>query len=581
MTLYGFDINGNKGNEPGILDRISREANFVILKATEGKSWRDQSTPKFAERFRQEGKKVGWYHYPWPANQVEEELANFLAWAKPLPGETLWLDFEPYRQGTNPATWPAWIRKFLSNCYIATGALCGVYFNNDIGRQAKAHATTEEWQYITSRPLWKAYYDTVPGDLLGWNNYAVWQYSANVIDQDRIEDHDLWDKICIPREVINVSGIIVSKDDPTDPAFVPVKRSFVNANGQLIAIADLPVPPPPPPPPPPPISDGIGVGDVWIGLLKFGTIDSDSVRRMQRQLKIEQSGNYDSPTDEAVRNWQSSIGDTPDPAGQSSIGPLQAQRLFEGSGDTLKEGVPGNPTKPPGGAVSKVFADRLQLGVTDSDSVRAVQEALNRVSFPPHQNIPVNGNYDETTKNMAAAFQTFIGNSADGLLGPKQTAKLFEMAGMQLEWHDEPSGGGSPGGGGGGSGGGTIDTPYPGATVSYEYGVRNPRYAAGFHTGRDYGCGVGTPLRSTWTSTVVATNAWGAAYGNHVIMEHAGIRIAYCHMSRIDVRVGAQLVPGTHVGLSGDTGNVSGAHVHVEARTAPYGYNNVVHPPQL
>jgi murein DD-endopeptidase MepM/ murein hydrolase activator NlpD len=570
--VKGYDIHAPKGHEAGVLNEIAANGDFVILKATEGQGFKDPATAEFTQYFRNTRLKIGFYHFAWPANAPEADAANFLSVVKKLgkSGDDVALDFEPYNAagvGTVPKNFPTWICTWLDIVDAELGSKTGIYLNDDMANKVVFHSSQEQLNRIRKAPLWKAKYASEPGSLYGWDHYFMWQWNSTHIDKNIIQpqyEHE-WDETAIGSKGVQVTGIVVGAEDPTDSAYVPVKRSFVKSDGGLYVVADLPKPPDPP--------AGIGPGDVWIELLKFGTTDSDSVRRMQRQLKIAQTGNYDAETDAAVRAWQASIGNTPDPEGQSSIGPAQAKRLFEGSGDTLKEGT--SPPKPPGGKVSKVFADRIQPGVTDSDSVRAVQTALNAVSFPPHTNIPVSGNMDDTTMNCMGDFQAFIGNSVDRLLGPKQCAKLFEMAGMPLEWHDEPSGGG------GGGGGGTIDTPYPGATVSYAFGVRNSRYAAGFHTGRDYGCGVGTPLRATWTCTVVATNAWGAAYGNHVIMQHGDRRIAYCHMSRIDVRVGQQLTPGSNVGLSGATGNVSGAHVHVEERTAPYGYNNVVHNPTL
>lgn len=123
-----------------------------------------------------------------------------------------------------------------------------------------------------------------------------------------------------------------------------------------------------------------------------------------------------------------------------------------------------------------------------------------------------------------------------------------------------------------------ITTPFPGGRITTPFG-KPGKWAAGYHTGDDWACGVGTPLRTMWTVTVVAINAWGAAYGTHVIMEFtpkggATRRMAYCHMSRVDVRIGQRLAPGGHIGLSGNTGNTTGPHLHLEQRTAPYKYNN-------
>ena len=78
-------------------------------------------------------------------------------------------------------------------------------------------------------------------------------------------------------------------------------------------------------------------GAVYVHKLKYGQRDSDSVRRLQYVLNgiplqggetLPVTGNYLTDTDDEVRRWQRSIGNTVDPVGGSSIGPLQAARLF-------------------------------------------------------------------------------------------------------------------------------------------------------------------------------------------------------------------------------------------------------------
>jgi hypothetical protein len=82
--------------------------------------------------------------------------------------------------------------------------------------------------------------------------------------------------------------------------------------------------------------------DVYIRKLHYGQKDSDSVKEMQRRLiklgfhiPAGATGNYFGQTDRAVRAWQKKIGDRPDRAGHSSIGPKQSRRLFKGTGVRL------------------------------------------------------------------------------------------------------------------------------------------------------------------------------------------------------------------------------------------------------
>jgi len=243
----------------------------------------------------------------------------------------------------------------------------------------------------------------------------------------------------------------------------------------------------------------------------------------------------------------------------------------------------GGSTYPPPTS-KKVYLSKLHYGQTDSDSVWYLQDVLNRHHLSGGSTIATSGSYlDQTDHEVILCQQQHgFGNDAPGtsFVGPSQADHLFAGSGLEVVK--------DTGGGGGGTTPppptGNISTPFPGAVITTPYG-KPGSWAAGFHTGDDYACPVGTPLRATWTGKVVAINAWGAAYGFHVIYEQTinGVkpRTGYCHMSRIDIALGASTVPGTHLGLSGNTGNSTGPHVHVEQRLYPYAYNNKVQKPVM
>jgi murein DD-endopeptidase MepM/ murein hydrolase activator NlpD len=55
-------------------------------------------------------------------------------------------------------------------------------------------------------------------------------------------------------------------------------------------------------------------------------------------------------------------------------------------------------------------------------------------------------------------------------------------------------------------------------------------------------------------------------YGNLVIVENGSYRTYYAHLSSIPVSVGDSVTAGTTIGLSGNTGNSTGPHLHYEIR---------------
>ncbi|WP_037856718.1 M23 family metallopeptidase [Streptomyces sp. NRRL S-340] len=115
----------------------------------------------------------------------------------------------------------------------------------------------------------------------------------------------------------------------------------------------------------------------------------------------------------------------------------------------------------------------------------------------------------------------------------------------------------------------TFVPPITGSYVSTGYKTGGSLWSSGSHTGIDFHAASGTAVHAVGAGTVVQTG-WGGAYGNQIVIRMAdGMYTQYGHLSSIGVSVGQQVVPGQQIGLSGATGNVTGPHLHFEARTAP------------
>jgi murein DD-endopeptidase MepM/ murein hydrolase activator NlpD len=115
----------------------------------------------------------------------------------------------------------------------------------------------------------------------------------------------------------------------------------------------------------------------------------------------------------------------------------------------------------------------------------------------------------------------------------------------------------------------TFVSPISGSYVSTGYKAGGAVWSSGSHTGVDFHAASGTPVHSVGMGTVVEAG-WGGAYGNQVVIKmNDGTYTQYGHLSSIGVSVGQQVTPGQQIGLSGATGNVTGAHLHFEARTSP------------
>lgn len=113
-------------------------------------------------------------------------------------------------------------------------------------------------------------------------------------------------------------------------------------------------------------------------------------------------------------------------------------------------------------------------------------------------------------------------------------------------------------------------------------------WSLGRHTGEDYACPEGMPVFAVSWGTVVwagTSGGWSLSgtYGKHVIVRTRDGRYDYavCHLSDIRVVLDQKVRPGTLLGLSGATGNVRGAHLHLEARPAGGRFGSDVDPARV
>ncbi|PNG21733.1 M23 family metallopeptidase [Streptomyces cahuitamycinicus] len=115
----------------------------------------------------------------------------------------------------------------------------------------------------------------------------------------------------------------------------------------------------------------------------------------------------------------------------------------------------------------------------------------------------------------------------------------------------------------------TFVSPISGSYVSTSYQASSGLWSSGSHTGVDFHAAAGTSVHAVGAGTVVEAG-WGGSYGNQIVIKmNDGTYTQYGHLSSVGVSVGQQVTPGRQIGLSGATGNVTGAHLHFEARTSP------------
>ncbi|RNG32187.1 M23 family metallopeptidase [Streptomyces botrytidirepellens] len=111
--------------------------------------------------------------------------------------------------------------------------------------------------------------------------------------------------------------------------------------------------------------------------------------------------------------------------------------------------------------------------------------------------------------------------------------------------------------------------PVENSRVTTPYKAGGGMWSSGSHTGIDFPVATGTRVQAVGTGTVVEAG-WGGAYGNNVVIKMSdGKYTHYGHLSKISVSKNQTVKARQQIGLSGATGNVSGPHLHFEARTGP------------
>jgi murein DD-endopeptidase MepM/ murein hydrolase activator NlpD len=127
--------------------------------------------------------------------------------------------------------------------------------------------------------------------------------------------------------------------------------------------------------------------------------------------------------------------------------------------------------------------------------------------------------------------------------------------------------------------------PVKNAIISQKYGAKSKRYKIGYHDGVDFACKTGTPVYAARKGVVSSSN-WGADFGKHIVQRRTyplGTKnhLVYAHLSKVFVKAGEKIKKGQLIGLSGNTGNSTAAHLHFGERNgAQWSTSKPVNPQQ-
>ena len=103
-------------------------------------------------------------------------------------------------------------------------------------------------------------------------------------------------------------------------------------------------------------------------------------------------------------------------------------------------------------------------------------------------------------------------------------------------------------------------------TITSTYGPRTPtEIVTANHKGLDIGGDIGTEIKAAM-SGIVTLVSYEGDYGNHIQIENQDVTTLYAHCSILCVEEGQQITQGEKIAEVGDTGRVTGPHLHFEIR---------------
>jgi murein DD-endopeptidase MepM/ murein hydrolase activator NlpD len=110
-----------------------------------------------------------------------------------------------------------------------------------------------------------------------------------------------------------------------------------------------------------------------------------------------------------------------------------------------------------------------------------------------------------------------------------------------------------------------MGLPIKDGKITTAYKKFGKMWSKGYHTGVDFAVKTGPPVLAVADGKIETAN-WGKSYGTQAVQKVDGGWVIYAHLSKLDVKPKDVVVKGQQIGLSGNTGNSSGPHLHFEMR---------------
>ena len=233
MTLKAFDIsNWQRG-----IDAASLPADIIIVKATEGLNFVDQTAAPFYESAKKAGKLLGFYHFARNNDPVKEaqffhkHTSNWSKEAVPI------LDLED----TGISSWSSYATRFVDEYHRLTGVWCMLYTSAGYlhkiataGLEKKCALWCAGYPYAASG--WRQDV-AIPYNISPWKVATGWQFTSSFAVQGRKIDASFFYVDAKGWKAIATGGKATSStpSTPAKPATSTGKKSVAELAKEVIA----------------------------------------------------------------------------------------------------------------------------------------------------------------------------------------------------------------------------------------------------------------------------------------------------------------------------------------------------------
>ncbi|MDK9501444.1 M23 family metallopeptidase [Streptomyces katrae] len=225
-----------------------------------------------------------------------------------------------------------------------------------------------------------------------------------------------------------------------------------------------------------------------------------------------------------------------------------------GTGTGVAGGAETAPTAQQGGDAGAALLNRILLQAEsqqDSDHAQARADAERTAR--------------EAAAQEAKAQKEAADKEAETARAAAEQAAAAEKEAAEKAAAEQTATKAATGSGSGSQSAGGWSLPTSSYTLTSHYGVAGSMWSSGYHTGLDFAAPTGTPVKAVGSGKVISAG-WSGAYGYRIVLKlDDGTEIWYCHLSSMSVTSGS-VGAGETIGRVGATGNVTGAHLHLEVR---------------